>query len=59
VAGPGGKSVTVPLATVNYTTPGGASAVLWSDSGAATLFGEIQNDRPVTTAVNPSGTVGS
>jgi len=59
VSGPGGKSVTVPLATANYTTPGGASAVLWSGSGSATLFGEIQNDRPVTTPTNPSGTVGS
>ena len=58
VSGSKGKSVTVPLATENYTTPSGASAVLWSSSGSATLFSEIQNDRPVTAATNPSGTVG-
>ena len=59
VSGSGGKTVTVPLSTQNYTTPGGASAVLWSSSGSATLFNEIQNDEPVTTEANPSGTKGS
>jgi LCP family protein required for cell wall assembly len=59
VSGPGGKTVTVPLATQDYTTPGGASAVLWSPSGSAALFDEIQNDRPITTASNPSGTKGN
>ncbi|TDU06296.1 LytR family transcriptional attenuator [Streptomyces sp. 846.5] len=59
VSGSGGKTVTVPLSTQNYTTPSGASAVLWSPSGSATLFDEIQNDRPVTAKANPSGTTGS
>ena len=59
VSGSGGKTVTVPLSTQNYTTPSGASAVLWSSSGSATLFNEIQNDKPVTTEANPSGTTGS
>ncbi|MHA6760399.1 LCP family protein [Streptacidiphilus sp. PAMC 29251] len=59
VSGSKGKTVTVPLATQDYTTPSGASAVLWSESGSAALFAEIQNDRPVTAAVNPSGTTGS
>ena len=59
VSGTHGKTVTVPLATADYTTPSGASAVLWSPSGSATLFSEIQNDRPVTAATNPPGTVGN
>ena len=59
VSGSGGKTVTVPLSTQDYTTPGGASAVLWSSSGSATLFNEIQNDKPVTTEANPSGTKGN
>jgi LCP family protein required for cell wall assembly len=59
VSGSGGRTVTVPLATLNYTTPSGASAVLWAPNGSATLFSEIQNDRPVTTSANPSGTTGS
>ncbi|MFC1414639.1 LCP family protein [Streptacidiphilus sp. N1-12] len=59
VSGSGGKRVTVPLATQDYTTPSGASAVLWSPSGSAALFAEIQNDRPVTAEANPEGTAGS
>ena len=59
VSGSGGKTVTVPLSTQNYTTPSGASAVLWSPSGSATLFNEIQNDKPVTIKANQSGTEGS
>ncbi|MFC5909400.1 LCP family protein [Streptacidiphilus monticola] len=41
-----GKSLTVPLATQDYATPTGQSAVLWSDA-AKTLFTEIRQDRPV------------
>ena len=59
VSGSGGKTVTVPLATQDYTTPTGASAVLWAPQASAELFAEIQNDRPVTAKANPSGTAGS
>ncbi|MFC1416952.1 LCP family protein [Streptacidiphilus cavernicola] len=59
VSGSGGKTVTVPLATQDYTTPSGQSAVLWSPTGSATLFSEIQEDRPVTVPTNPSGTTSS
>ncbi|WP_051943679.1 LCP family protein [Streptacidiphilus rugosus] len=44
VAGSSGRSLTVPLASENYTTPSGASAVLWSSS-ATKLFQAIQGDR--------------
>ena len=59
VSGTHGKTVTVPLATLDYTTPSGASAVLWSPSASAALFAEIQGDRPITAGTNPSGTVGN
>jgi LCP family protein required for cell wall assembly len=36
---------TVPLANTNYTTPTGASAVLWNTGAAATLFNELKNDQ--------------
>lgn len=39
--------VTVPLATMNYLTPTGQSAVLWDRSAAAKLFAEIRQDRTV------------
>lgn len=59
VSGSGGKSVTVPLSTQDYTTPSGASAVLWSKTGSAALFSQVQNDQPVTMDANPSGTSGN
>jgi LCP family protein required for cell wall assembly len=37
---------TVPLASTNYTTPTGESAVLWNYSGAAALFNELKTDQP-------------
>jgi LCP family protein required for cell wall assembly len=36
---------TVPLASVNYTTPTGQSAVLWDSSAASALFAALQNDQ--------------
>jgi LCP family protein required for cell wall assembly len=40
---------TVPLASTNYTTPGGESAVLWNYSAAAALFNELKTDQPPAT----------
>jgi LCP family protein required for cell wall assembly len=37
---------TVPLATLNYQTPTGESAVLWNQALAARLFGRISRDEP-------------
>jgi LCP family protein required for cell wall assembly len=36
---------TVPLASANYTTPTGQSAVLWDSSAASALFAALQGDR--------------
>jgi LCP family protein required for cell wall assembly len=42
---------TVPLASLNYLTPTGQSAVLWSGSAAGKLFTQIRNDqRPAAVA---------
>jgi LCP family protein required for cell wall assembly len=35
---------TVPLASVNYLTPTGQSAVLWDKTAAAALFGRLKSD---------------
>jgi LCP family protein required for cell wall assembly len=35
---------TVPLATIDYTTPTGQSAVLWNKTAAAALFTRLKND---------------
>jgi len=35
---------TVPLASLNYTTPSGQSAVLWDKVAAAALFASLKND---------------
>jgi LCP family protein required for cell wall assembly len=37
---------TVPLSNLNYTTPTGESAVLWSTSAAAALFNGLKTDQP-------------
>jgi LCP family protein required for cell wall assembly len=37
---------TVPLASANYLTPDGQSAVLWNRSAAGRLFGQMRDDRP-------------
>jgi len=37
---------TVPLANVNYMTPGGESAVQWNASAASALFTSMKNDQP-------------
>jgi LCP family protein required for cell wall assembly len=37
---------TVPLASLNYMTPSGQSAVLWDKTAAAALFASLKNDTP-------------
>lgn len=39
--------VTVPLASMNYVTPSGESAVLWNKTAARRLFARIRNDQPI------------
>ncbi len=39
--------VTVPLASMNYVTPSGASAVLWDRAAARRLFARVARDRPI------------
>ncbi len=40
---------TVPLASTNYETPTGESAVQWNASAAAALFNELKTDQPPAT----------
>jgi LCP family protein required for cell wall assembly len=40
---------TVPIATVDYQTPTGESAVLWNQTAAAALFHRLQTDTPPST----------
>jgi LCP family protein required for cell wall assembly len=40
---------TVPIATVDYQTPTGESAVLWNQPAAAALFHRLQSDNPKST----------
>src|SRR5215470_7970690 len=45
---PGGvRFLTVPLASTNYLTPTGESAVLWNTGAASRLFGALQSDQPI------------
>jgi LCP family protein required for cell wall assembly len=54
---------TVPLASTNYQTPDGESAVLWNTSATRALFARIKADRPARqrqhgrhgTTLRPSG----
>jgi LCP family protein required for cell wall assembly len=39
---------TVPLASLNYMTPTGQSAVLWNKAGAAALFRRLRDDTGLT-----------
>jgi hypothetical protein len=41
---------TVPLASMNYQTPTGQSAVLWKASAAKSLFAQLKNDQPTAKA---------
>jgi LCP family protein required for cell wall assembly len=41
--------MTVPLASVNYQTPTGASAVLWDSQAATQLFQTLAADQPIAT----------
>jgi LCP family protein required for cell wall assembly len=38
---------TVPLASINYTTPSGASAVLWDKPAADALFARLRSDQGI------------
>jgi LCP family protein required for cell wall assembly len=44
---------TVPLASTNYTTPTGESAVLWDHNAAAKLFGALKADRAPVKKARP------
>jgi len=56
VSGGSGHSLTVPISNPNYETSAG-DAVLWDQSQSKTLFGELQNDQPVTISNNDATTV--
>jgi LCP family protein required for cell wall assembly len=53
--------MTVPLASTNYLTSTGQSAVLWDATASGALFAKLKNDKPVVTAAatvhgkNPGG----
>ena len=53
--------MTVPLASTNYLTSTGQSAVLWDSTASGALFARLKNDKPVVTAAatahgkNPGG----
>ena len=42
--------MTVPLASTNYLTSTGQSAVLWDATASGALFTRLKNDKPVVTA---------
>lgn len=46
---------TVPLASINYTTPSGASAVLWDKPAADVLFARLRNDKGIPVHRNRTG----
>jgi LCP family protein required for cell wall assembly len=41
------ETTTVPIASANYTTPTGESAVEWDHTQTLELFGDLNNGRPV------------
>lgn len=51
--------MTVPLASINYTTPTGESAVLWNARAARALFARIRSDRLVRVRSSKAGGAGS
>jgi LCP family protein required for cell wall assembly len=52
ISGGKGHELTVPIANANYYTPNAGDAVLWNMAQAKTLFGELQNDQPITIGNN-------
>jgi LCP family protein required for cell wall assembly len=40
--------LTVPLSNLNYTAPGGESAVLWNAGAARQIFARLKADRPLS-----------
>jgi len=46
---------TVPLASTNYRTSTGQSAVLWNNGAAAALFSELRTDQPPATQAPAPG----
>ena len=57
VSGGSGHSLTVPISNANYASPNAGDAVLWDTSQSKTLFGELQNDQPVTISNNDASSV--
>jgi LCP family protein required for cell wall assembly len=55
VSGGNGHSLTVPIGNANYETATDGDALLWNMSEAKTLFGELQNDQPVTITGDDAG----
>jgi LCP family protein required for cell wall assembly len=52
---PGSVSfTTVPIATANYQTPTGESAVLWNQAAAASLFNRLNTDAGLVGARHPA-----
>ncbi|WP_425824887.1 LCP family protein [Streptomyces fractus] len=49
-----GTVLTVPISNQDYETNAG-SAVLWDSDASQTLFGEIQNDQPITVTSSDGG----
>src|SRR5215469_1903853 len=49
---------TVPIATPDYLTPTGESAVLWNQAAAATLFQQLNNDADQPPPHRPGGSGG-
>ncbi len=52
VSGGQGKSLTVPISNPNLPTPSDGDSVAWDKARAQQLFGELQNDQPVTVSGN-------
>ncbi len=50
---------TVPLASIDYRTPTGESAVLWDKAAADVLFTRLRNDTGITSASGSGGHRGS
>ncbi len=44
---------TVPLASLNYVTPTGQSAVLWDSRAASAMFAQLKADRQAAVAADP------
>jgi LCP family protein required for cell wall assembly len=52
ISGGSGHELTVPIADANHYTPNAGDAAQWNMPQAKTLFGELENDQPVTIGDN-------